>query len=137
MAFELRNASKLLLVEKPNFIINPSYNEDSDILKINFFNFTPPVIKFKKTEMKNIELGMDDDGKVVSLLFYKASKKILETLSEEELVNHEKKLEEERKINRILAEELNEKYRIQDEIFKRESQILADLNEKYRMQDEL
>ncbi|GES85698.1 hypothetical protein RCL_jg6695.t1 [Rhizophagus clarus] len=53
---------------RKHFVVDPIYYEDSDILKISFINFTPPVIKIEKTEMKDIKVGVDNDGKVVSLL---------------------------------------------------------------------
>lgn len=96
-AVELYFVSKLLHVfsvkGKPHFIINPIYYEDSDILKIRFSNFTPHVI-IKKTEVEDIEVGVDNAGKIVSLLFYNASNRVLKTLSEEERVNRKKRGDE-------------------------------------------
>ncbi|GBB85248.1 hypothetical protein RclHR1_11800004 [Rhizophagus clarus] len=95
VAVELYCISNLLHVFGPQgmpcFTIDPIYYKDLDILKINFVNFTPPVIKFKKTDEKDIEIGVDDAEKVVNILFYNASNRILKTLSEEERINRKKK----------------------------------------------
>ncbi|CAG8710697.1 2551_t:CDS:2, partial [Funneliformis mosseae] len=37
------------------FVINQMYYKDSDILEINFVNFTPLIVNFKKTEVEDIE----------------------------------------------------------------------------------
>jgi hypothetical protein len=58
------------------FVISTSYYEESDILKISFVNYTPPVIKLKRTAMKDIEMEVDNAEKIVSLLFYNVSNRI-------------------------------------------------------------
>src|ERR1043165_8747828 len=70
----------------PRLIIHPIYEENSDILKINFVNVVPSTITFKNTEAEDIKVRMDNDGKIVSLLFYNASNRILKTVSEEDRV---------------------------------------------------
>ena len=95
VSVELFFASRILhkcsVREKCSFIVHPFYYEDSDILKINLVNFTPPMITFKKTDVENIEVGIDDAGKIVCILFYNADNGILKSLSEEE---REKRAEE-------------------------------------------
>ncbi|CAG8564669.1 12449_t:CDS:2, partial [Ambispora leptoticha] len=41
------------------------------------------MVTFKKTEVEDIEMGMDNAGKIASLLFYSAKNRILTTLSDE------------------------------------------------------
>ncbi|CAI2197962.1 6915_t:CDS:1, partial [Funneliformis geosporum] len=103
-AIEIYGASNVLHVSfvqgNPRFVINHMYHEDSDILEINLVNYTPRMVEFKKTEVEDVEIGMDNDGKLVSLLFYKASNRVLETLSEDE-----------REERANMAEELSKRYR--------------------------
>ncbi|RIA86378.1 hypothetical protein C1645_878709 [Glomus cerebriforme] len=61
---------------------NPVYNEDSDILKVNLVYSILPT-KFVKTEMEDIEVGTDDVGNIICLLFHNASNRIAEELSPE------------------------------------------------------
>ncbi|GBC04964.1 hypothetical protein RclHR1_05980002 [Rhizophagus clarus] len=75
---------------KPHFIIDPIYFEDSDILKISFVNYTPIAIELEKTKAEDIKVGVDNGGKVVSLLFYNSSNRVLKTLSKEERINRKK-----------------------------------------------
>jgi uncharacterized protein YuzE len=101
VAVELYFVSKLLhefSVQKgrPRFTFNTIYHEDSDTLRFNFVNFTPPMIEFKKTEDEDVEVGMDNAGKVVSLLFHNASNRLLKTLSEEERAERKKRADERR-----------------------------------------
>ncbi|CAI2165701.1 5199_t:CDS:1 [Funneliformis geosporum] len=88
IAVEIYGASNVLHVSfiqgNPRFVMNHMYHEDSDILEINLVNYTPRIVEFKKTEVEDVEIGMDNDGKLVSLLFYNASNRVLETLSEDE-----------------------------------------------------
>ncbi|CAI2191248.1 13436_t:CDS:2 [Funneliformis geosporum] len=84
-AIEIYGASNVLHVsfiqENPRFMINHMYHEDSDILEINL----------------DVEIGMDNDGKLVSLLFYNASNRVLETLSEDKREEYANMAEEFRK----------------------------------------
>ena len=110
LSFEIYFASMILHVfgdqERPLFTIHPTYDEDSDILKFNFVNFTPPMITLKKTEMEDIKVEMDDVGKIVSVLFYNASNRVLKTVSEEERVRRDKEVSK-------LAKERSEKMKME------------------------
>ncbi|GES78422.1 hypothetical protein GLOIN_2v1731410 [Rhizophagus clarus] len=63
ISFELFGVTELLLDFKPSFVLNPVYHEDSDILTINFVKLIPHVVKFQKTELKDIEVGETVDRK--------------------------------------------------------------------------
>ncbi|GES85699.1 hypothetical protein GLOIN_2v1731410 [Rhizophagus clarus] len=78
VSVELYSASRLLHVF------------DSDILKISFVNYTPIAIELEKTKAEDIKVGVDNGGKVVSLLFYNSSNRVLKTLSKEERINRKK-----------------------------------------------
>ncbi|CAG8740402.1 7739_t:CDS:1, partial [Funneliformis mosseae] len=79
VAVEIYEVSKLLHASfvqgNPHFVINHIYHEDSNILRFNFVKSTPIMVNFKKTEVEDIEVGIDNAGKLVSLLFYNASSK--------------------------------------------------------------
>jgi hypothetical protein len=62
---------------------NTVYNEDSGTLKVNLIHSTLPT-KFQKTKIEDIEIGKDNVGKIVYLLFHNASNRIAEELSLEE-----------------------------------------------------
>ncbi|CAG8593380.1 879_t:CDS:2, partial [Funneliformis mosseae] len=68
------------------FVINQMYYKDSDILEINFVNFIPLIVNFKKTEVEGIEMGMDHVGKLVCLHLcnFKKNEFMSKSLSEEE-----------------------------------------------------
>ncbi|RIA86826.1 hypothetical protein C1645_855495, partial [Glomus cerebriforme] len=114
VAVEIYCASESLHVfnvqGKPRFTINPIYDKDSDILKINLVNFTPSMIKFEKTEVEDIEVEVDNAGKIVGLLFYNASNRLLKNLSDEERVKREKEVTEERmaKLEEIRMNRMNQ-----------------------------
>ncbi|RGB37270.1 hypothetical protein C1646_757133 [Rhizophagus diaphanus] len=65
--------------------IKPIYDEDSDTLKINFVNINPLPTKIQKTTINDIEVEMDTAKKLITILFYNASKSIAKPLSEEEI----------------------------------------------------
>src|ERR1043165_5706800 len=77
---------------KPPLTLNPVYDEVSDILQVDFVYSVPPT-KFMKTISESIEVGIDNAGKIVSLLFFKAKNTIAKPLSEEERENLAKKSE--------------------------------------------
>ncbi|RIA84900.1 hypothetical protein C1645_741982 [Glomus cerebriforme] len=89
---------------------NPVYNEVSDILKVNLVYSTLPT-RFQKTEMKDIEVGIDDVGNIICLLFHNANNRIAEELSPEERKKHEKKLKEESERLNNWSKSIIRKYR--------------------------
>ncbi|CAJ0910103.1 13693_t:CDS:2, partial [Entrophospora sp. SA101] len=61
--------------EEPSFTLNPTYDEERDVFKINFTD-SAPMTTFKKTEVEDVELEIDNEGKLVTLLFHNASNKM-------------------------------------------------------------
>ncbi|CAJ0749729.1 7875_t:CDS:2 [Entrophospora sp. SA101] len=61
--------------EEPSFTLNPTYDEKRDVFKINFTD-SAPMTTFKKTEVEDVELEIDNEGKLVTLLFHNASNKM-------------------------------------------------------------
>ncbi|RHZ77640.1 hypothetical protein Glove_174g129 [Diversispora epigaea] len=61
--------------EKPSFTLNPTYDEEFDMFKINFTDSVPMTI-FRKTEVEGVELELDNEGRLVTLLFHNASNKM-------------------------------------------------------------
>ena len=81
---------------KPPFVLNPIYHKDSDILMINFAKL-PRMVIFQETELKDIEVGLGNTGKIVSILFRNASNNLANPLTEEEKVILRMEVEEARK----------------------------------------
>ena len=75
IAFELFGVIEIFGF-KPPFVVNPIYHEDSDILMFNFVKLISRKVKFQETELKDIEVGLRDTGKIVSILFRNASNNI-------------------------------------------------------------
>nr|CAG8534293.1 13732_t:CDS:2 [Entrophospora candida] len=61
--------------EEPSFTLNPTYDEERDVFKINFTD-SAPMTTFKKTEVEDVELEIDNEGNLVTLLFHNASNKM-------------------------------------------------------------
>ncbi|CAH1758963.1 2298_t:CDS:2 [Entrophospora sp. SA101] len=62
--------------EEPSFTLNPTYDEERDVFKIDFTDSDPMTTMFKKTEVEDVELEIDNEGKLVTLLFHDASNKM-------------------------------------------------------------
>ncbi|CAB5200656.1 unnamed protein product [Rhizophagus irregularis] len=94
VSFEIFDASNLLrchlfdtsemIDNKPPLSLYPICYEDRDELEILFIGSKPSFITFEKTEDIDIEVGMDDENKIVTLLFHNASSRLAKTLPEKE-----------------------------------------------------
>ncbi|CAB4438483.1 unnamed protein product [Rhizophagus irregularis] len=84
--------------EKPPFTLNSVYYQDSDILKVYFIDFIPSASTVcKKTDIEDIEIEVDDTGRIVCILFCNANEKIAKPITEEERKSLALKCEEETK----------------------------------------
>ncbi|CAG8592909.1 2032_t:CDS:2 [Dentiscutata erythropus] len=61
--------------DKPFFTLNPTYDEERDVYKINFAD-SISMTTFQKTDLEDVELEMDNEGKLVTILFHNASIKM-------------------------------------------------------------
>ncbi|CAB4437641.1 unnamed protein product [Rhizophagus irregularis] len=94
VSFEIWEASKLLcchlfdtsemIDNKPPLSLYPICYEDRDELEILLIGSKPSFITFKKTEDKDFEVGMNDENKIVTLLFHNVSSRLAKTLPEKE-----------------------------------------------------
>ncbi|RHZ68384.1 hypothetical protein Glove_295g44 [Diversispora epigaea] len=68
--------------EEPSFTLNPTYDEEFDIFKINFTGSVPMTIskKTEVTEVEDVELELDDERKLITILFRNASIKMANIL---------------------------------------------------------
>lgn len=66
---------------------NPIYNETYDTLNVNLV-YPSPSMKYKKTEIESLEIGIDGEGKIVCLSFSNAKNNIAKQL----LSNEERKI---------------------------------------------
>lgn len=58
--------------DKPSFTINPTYDEERDVFKINFSE-SIFMTTFQKTDVEDVEIEIDDEGRLVTILFRNAS----------------------------------------------------------------
>ncbi|RHZ77395.1 hypothetical protein Glove_180g79 [Diversispora epigaea] len=63
-----------------SFALNSIYDKRCDIFKLNFAN-SVLTTTFQKTEVEDIEMEIDDEGKLVTLLFYNASNRMANIIS--------------------------------------------------------
>ncbi|CAG8578534.1 2259_t:CDS:2, partial [Diversispora eburnea] len=61
--------------DKPSFTLNPTYDEERDIFKINFAD-SISMTTFQKTDVEDVEIEIDDEGKLVAILFHNANIKM-------------------------------------------------------------
>ncbi|POG58372.1 uncharacterized protein OCT59_021832 [Rhizophagus irregularis] len=83
---------------KPPLMLNSIYYRDSDTLKVYFIDFIPSASTVcKKTDIEDIEIEVDDTGRIVCILFCNANEKIAKLITEEERKSLALKCEEETK----------------------------------------
>ncbi|EXX73162.1 uncharacterized protein OCT59_021029 [Rhizophagus irregularis] len=73
-----------MINNKPPLSLYPICYEDHDELEVLLIGSKPSFITFEKTGDKDIEVGMDDENKIVTLLFHNASSRLAKTLPENE-----------------------------------------------------
>ncbi|CAG8445526.1 15021_t:CDS:2, partial [Funneliformis caledonium] len=93
VSVEIYRASELLrchffdtqdtINNKPPLLFIPVCYKDCDELKVYLVDSISS-ITLQKTEGEDLEVGLDNEGKIVVLLFHKASSRLAKTLSEEE-----------------------------------------------------
>ncbi|CAG8505158.1 8411_t:CDS:2 [Funneliformis mosseae] len=93
VSVEIYRASELLrchffdtqdtINNKPPLLFIPVCYKDCDELKVYLVDSISS-ITLQKTEEEDLEVGLDNEGKIVVLLFHKASSRLAKTLSEEE-----------------------------------------------------
>ncbi|RHZ72583.1 hypothetical protein Glove_242g123 [Diversispora epigaea] len=64
--------------EKPSFALNPTYDEKRDVFKINFADSVSTT--FQETNVEDVEIEIDEEGKLVTILFRNASTKMANML---------------------------------------------------------
>ncbi|CAG8469720.1 20672_t:CDS:2 [Dentiscutata erythropus] len=62
-------------IDEPFFTLNPTYDEERDVFKINFAD-SISMTTFQKTDLEDVELEIDNEEKLVTILFHNASIKI-------------------------------------------------------------
>ncbi|GES86122.1 hypothetical protein GLOIN_2v1783784 [Rhizophagus clarus] len=84
MTTSLFPTTKRLIYNKPPLSFYPIYYEDRDEVEVLLVGSKPSPITFEKTEDKDFKVGMNDENKIVSLLFHNASDRLEKKLPEEE-----------------------------------------------------
>lgn len=107
VSVEIYEASELLcchlfdtsetIDNKPPLSLYPICYEDCDDLEVLLVGSKPSSITFEKTEDKDIEVGINDEKKIVTLLFHNASSRLAKTLPE----NEREKLAEKAKLRSL------------------------------------
>ncbi|CAG8793019.1 1063_t:CDS:1, partial [Racocetra fulgida] len=66
MAIHIDSASKYIrgiTIDKPSFTLNPTYDKERDIFKINFVD-SISMTTLQKTDVEDVEIEIDDEGKL-------------------------------------------------------------------------
>jgi hypothetical protein len=89
-----------MIDNKPPLSFYPICHEDRDEVEVLLVDPKPSPITFEETEDKDFKVGINDDKKIVTLLFHNASGRLAKTLPEEE----RKKLAEEARLMALEVE---------------------------------
>ncbi|CAG8814091.1 14062_t:CDS:2, partial [Gigaspora margarita] len=69
------NCIRGITSDKPSFTLNPTYDEERDVFKLNFVD-SISMTTFQKTDVEDVEVEIDDEGKLVAILFHNATIKM-------------------------------------------------------------